>query len=75
MYVFLLLLPNKLFYCIYKDRFYTVHNVWGASIGTAILAHYNRKKFENQELTQSIEEKVEILETNVVDNQECMTKL
>ena len=43
-------------YCIFRDRFYTVHNVWGASIGTGILAHYNRKKFENQEFFQSIEE-------------------
>ena len=42
--------------------------MWGASIGTGILAHYNRKKFENQEFFQSIEE-------NVVDNQDYITKL
>lgn len=57
------------------DRFYTVHNVWGASVGTAVLAHYNRKKLENQELIESSGEKVDSLETTIVDNQDCNTKL
>ncbi len=48
--------------------------MWGASIGTAILAHFNRKKFD-KELTESIEEKFDNLETNIADNQDCVTKL
>lgn len=32
-----------------RDRFFTVHNVWGASIGTAVVDHYSKSYSESKE--------------------------
>ncbi|RNA12718.1 excitatory amino acid transporter 3 [Brachionus plicatilis] len=34
------------------DRFFTVHNVWGASIGTAVVDHYSKKKTNSEKNVQ-----------------------
>ena len=46
-----------------RDRFYTVHNVWGASIGTGVLAHFDGEKCENQKVEDRVEKTLENSET------------
>ncbi len=36
----------KLIFLYYRDRFFTVHNVWGGCVGAGVIDHFSKKEQE-----------------------------